>query len=91
MIGKRMFEYDRDSLKADLKEWIITVFFEKKDGSMRTMKCTLASQHLPVAEEKESKRKENPDTLSVWDLENNGWRSFRLDKVKSVRYDSVVQ
>ena len=83
--------YDRDTLKSDLREWVMTVFFEKKDGSMRTMRCTLASQHLPVVEKKESTRKENPDTISVWDLDNNGWRSFRLDKVKSVRYDSVVQ
>jgi len=90
-MNKEVVCYDRDTLKSNLKEWIMTVFFEKKDGSLRTMRCTLASQHLPVAEEKESKRKENLDTISVWDLENNGWRSFRLDKVKSVRYDSVVK
>ena len=27
------------------------------------------------------KKKENLDVLSVWDLDNNGWRSFRLDSV----------
>lgn len=83
--------YDRDSLKSDLKEWVCTVFFEKKDGSLRTMKCTLSRKLLPEQEEKETKKTENLETLSVWDLEKNAWRSFRLDKVKSVRYDAFVQ
>jgi hypothetical protein len=26
---------------------------------------------------------ENPEVLSVWDLENLGWRSFRLDSIIS--------
>jgi predicted DNA-binding transcriptional regulator YafY len=29
-------------------------------------------------------RKENPDTLAVWDMERNGWRSFRTDSVQAV-------
>jgi hypothetical protein len=31
-----------------------------------------------------SPKAENPNTISVWDIENNGWRSFRLDSVKTL-------
>lgn len=90
MINDTTVGYDRDALKNDLKEWVVTVFFEKKDGSLRKMKCTLSPNHLPTLEESERKKAENQNTLSVWDLDNSGWRSFRLDSIKSVRYDSVV-
>jgi hypothetical protein len=29
-------------------------------------------------------RKQNLDVVSVWDLDKNAWRSFRLDSVKAV-------
>tara|TARA_B100000586_G_C20068803_1_gene409744 strand:+ start:846 stop:1223 length:378 start_codon:yes stop_codon:yes gene_type:complete len=40
-----------------------------------------------VAEEdsEESKRKtENPNVVAVWDIPSDGWRSFRLDSIKSI-------
>jgi len=61
---------------------IVQVKFTKKDGTERTMKCTLA-EGIIVPHEKKTDREKivNEDTLSVWDVENNGWRSFRLDSV----------
>ena len=86
---------EREQLKTNLKEWIATVAFEKKDGTLRELRCTLNSKYLPeqeVLEEGEVKktRAVNDKVLSVWDLDNEGWRSFRLDSVKYIRYEEAV-
>jgi hypothetical protein len=66
---------------------IVTVTFTKKDGTTREMICTTMSDHLP---ETTSNTNTVPsETLvTAWDLEQNGWRSFRFDSVKSIETDS---
>jgi hypothetical protein len=62
----------------------ITVTFTKADGTTRAMKATLFPELLPQVEAQkptETKVKENPDTVRVFDLEKNAWRSFRYDSV----------
>ena len=65
---------------------IISVTFTKKNGEMRTMKCSLKDEYIVGQKEKESTsvRKTNDDVLPVWDLDINEWRSFRIDSVKGV-------
>lgn len=54
------------------------------------MKCTLKEEFIQQYEKKtERVRKENEDVLSVWDLDNNGWRSFRVDSIKKIDFDLV--
>lgn len=74
----------RDVLKSVLKEAVAVVTFEKKDGTERVMKCTLKDDALPPFETTWSKKKPCDSVLSVWDLDKNEWRSFRLDSVKCV-------
>ena len=81
----------KDELVKLLKEKVVTVKFKKKDESIRKMICTLSEDYLPEPEplfEGEVKRtkKDNPNTLPVWDLEKLAWRSFRVDSV--VEYES---
>lgn len=81
----------KDELTKLLKEKVVTVTFKKKDDTVRKMVCTLSEEYLPEPEppaEGEVKRtkKENPNTLPVWDLEKLAWRSFRVDSV--VEYES---
>jgi hypothetical protein len=81
---------DKDIVKKDLKEKICQVTFTKTDGSTRVMNCTLNSAMIPVAEVKESTGKtkaENPEVQPVYDVEAQGWRSFRWDSVQSFRSD----
>lgn len=79
----------RDSLKKLLETTSLVVTFTKADGSERDMVCTLQPSLLPevVNESKEDKpkRKLSDDVLRVYDLEKEGWRSFRLDSVKNFR------
>jgi hypothetical protein len=65
-----------------------TVTFTKKDGTERVLRCTLRPDALPVQEVTESKepRKMSDSTLSVYDLEANGWRSFTIRAVKRVEF-----
>jgi hypothetical protein len=79
--------FTKENLIDMLRNNIVTVTFTKVNGEERTMKCTLMSEYVPNAptnngqvllQESESK------AVSVWDTEINGWRSFRVDSVKSI-------
>ena len=78
--------YTYNDIVNRLRNGIITVTFDKMDGSERVMECTLQPQYLP--EEYRDKApmltETAPQTVSVWDIGVSGWRSFRLDTVKSV-------
>ena len=73
-----------DYLKSELFKNIVNVTFIKKDGTQRSMRCTLQPELLPAQtdlEEAVQKKTPNPDVLAVWDLEKEGWRSFRYDSI----------
>lgn len=73
-----------DYLKNLLREKTVQVVFIKKDGTERKMLCTLNADLLPAQtdlEEAVQKKATNPDVLAVWDLEAQGWRSFRYDSI----------
>jgi hypothetical protein len=84
---KMMNKYE---LVEQLKNGVVTVVFEKVDGTERTMKATLLAEYLPQntdgiksADQAENVEK-NLDVLPVWDVEKQAWRSFRVDSVKQV-------
>jgi len=67
----------------------VKVVFEKADGSMRTLIGTRKTEVIP----EEHRPQDNPDKpkrptpdhlFSVFDLENNGFRSFTIAKVHSI-------
>ena len=78
------------------KEWLtshlntgpVTVTFTKKDGSERIMKCTTDPTYIlfkdPTVLESKNERTVSDTVIPVYDLESNGWRSFRWDSVKRV-------
>ena len=69
---------------------IVTVTFTKKDGSKREMICTTVQDYLPKIDNPCSEIVLTPretGIVTVWDLEQNGWRSFRFDSVKSIETD----
>jgi hypothetical protein len=77
----------RNWLKGVLREGEAIIVFTKSDGIERTMKCTLSETKIPAEfAPKGSDRAKNDETLAVFDLENQGWRSFRWDSVKSVNF-----
>jgi hypothetical protein len=90
--------YTSEEFKQHLKEMLhgneeITVKFTKKDGSDRTMLCTLNEQKIPFDKLPKLKEttEETPavasivDAVRVFDIEKQEWRSFRFDSIKSVK------
>ena len=80
-----MTMFTRDGLIDMLRHNIVTVTFTKVNGDERIMTCTLQSDQVPVFATvngqvvvKESKN----NTISVWDINAQGWRSFRVENVK---------
>jgi hypothetical protein len=86
--GTNLFESLGADLKKLLHEHTLTVLFTKKDGTQRTMLCTLMPEYLPVTDKQEGdemkkERKGNNTSLRVWDLEKKDWRAFRIDSIVS--------
>ena len=68
-----------------LQSGIVNVKFTKADGTERLMKCTLAEGIIKPHEKKTDREKvPNDNILSVWDIEKDGWRSFRIDSVLEI-------
>jgi hypothetical protein len=79
-----MMMYDRDTLLNELRSNVVEVLFTKVNGEQRNMICTLKPNYLPrdyIKEEDESFHQKNSDTIIVWDVQNNGWRSFKINSV----------
>jgi hypothetical protein len=78
----------QEVLKKELANGVVTVVFQKQDGSERVMKATLNEDYVPLLDTTTVKQKKapNPDVLAVWDTEAKGWRSFRFDSIKSIQY-----
>ena len=75
---------DRNEMIQELHDRNCKVIFRKVDGTERTMICTLnegAIDNGDVAKREVKSRNDN--VIAVWDVENKGWRSFRVDSVIS--------
>ena len=78
-------DFDRDEIMLNLRENKCVVTFEKVNGEIRKMLCTLKSDYIPVEETEAGEKRTkvvNTDVLPVYDLESNGWRSFRWNSLK---------
>ena len=77
----------RDWLKSVLHEREVTIFFTKKDGTERELRCTLAENKIPQEKlPKNSGKSKSDDSLAVFDVEKDAWRSFRWDSVKKIDF-----
>lgn len=72
---------DINELKQLLKDGAVKVIFTKKDGSLREMLCTTSDKYLSF--ESESTSKPSDTIITVWDMEKEAWRAFRVDSIKS--------
>jgi hypothetical protein len=85
-------EVGRNWLRDMLHMGPVTVTFTKKDGDTRVMKCTLEESAIPdefrpkPLAEGQTPRKRSEDSISVWDMNANGWRSFIYKNVTGVSF-----
>ena len=81
--------WDKTLIKETLHKTICRVVFTKVNGEERVMHCTLNESMIPQITEETEKRtkKENPEVQAVYDVDSQGWRSFRWDSLKEFKSD----
>lgn len=68
-----------------LKSNVVEITFTKVNGEKRVLKGTLQEKYLPTLKVVNDPKPANPDVTVVWDVENDGFRSFRNDSVISYK------
>lgn len=88
---------DRDYILEQLRTKILEVDFTKRNGEKRTMTCTLREEHLPKKDKiiidltkPAPKKRDNPELITVFDIEVKDWRSFRLDSIDAITIRSTT-
>ena len=69
-----------------LKQHVLEITFTKVNGETRVMPCTLRADRLPpkpITEDNKSVRARTPNVVSVFCTDNNEWRSFRFENLKT--------
>lgn len=86
----------RDWVRSLLQQQPITVTFLKADGTERAMRCTLNWDHIPAKEHvkpvtesqvegsKKPRKEPDPSVIRAYDLDKAEWRSFRMDRLKTI-------
>ena len=78
-------ELSKSTIFHMLESGIVNVKFTKTDGTEREMKCTLLKEIVKPHEKKTDREKKiNDNIISVWDIDKEGWRSFRYDSIISI-------
>lgn len=90
-MSEKTFEFktkkQKEWLISLLRSEIVELTFIKKDGTERIMKCTLSEEKIPSENApKGVERKKSDEAVAVFDLENEGWRSFRWDSLTNISF-----
>jgi hypothetical protein len=74
-------------LKQLLSNGVYEITFTKVNGETRVMPCTLDAVRLPPVTVKENKniKERKTDTMSVWCVDKNEWRSFKVMNVTEIK------
>lgn len=77
----------REFFTSSLRRGVYRVTFTKVNGEQRVMRCTLNQTLIPEVHTpkgvNESAEQPSLEVIRVFDLEANGWRSFRIDSVQA--------
>lgn len=80
--------FNKSNVVHMLHNNVVTVTFIKLNGDERVMKCTLLPEYLPASVIVDGRTIVNEDggrnNVAVWDIDAAGWRSFRVDSVKTL-------
>lgn len=79
----------REWLVGVLRENTVTVKFEKVNGELREMRCTLQASQLPeskTVEVTEEKSVMDITALRVFDVDKSAWRSFKWESIKEFSF-----
>ena len=76
-----------DWLIGVLKTNKVQVIFTKRDGTERTMNCTLREDiAVPYERKTEKVKVQNLDIVPCWDIDKGEWRSFKISSLIYVNF-----
>jgi len=77
-----MMDQQYETVKTCLQEGIVEIKFTKVNGEQRTMLATLSDELIPMdLRPTNDYREKNPEVQAVYDVDADGWRSFRWDSL----------
>lgn len=81
-------DYIQQQIRDALQQGEVKITFIKADGTRREMLATVSSNIVPatVTESTRAPREPNPNVCHVWDIEAQGWRSFRWDRLRAADF-----
>lgn len=86
-MSEEKLELSKPFLEKALKNYVLKIVFEKRDGTERTMYATRNQNARPDYQKKTSRvKKQHDHLLSVVDTEINEWRTININKIKSVEF-----
>ena len=70
---------------------VVKLSFTKKDGTLREMNATLVTSEIPEVHQKTQLPNDprEQDNVLVWDVDQIGWRTFKMSMIES--YDGLVK
>ena len=74
----------KENTIAKLVKGEVVVTFNKINGDKRVMTCTKSFDIIPKENQPKSDKEPKQGTITVWDLNAKGWRSFKYDRVQTV-------
>lgn len=75
-------DFTKELEQLSSKSMVVT--FEKKDGTIRKMRCTSDLNRIPEENHPLGTGVKKTGIKPVFDLDKNEWRSFRLDSIISI-------
>ena len=88
-----MQKYTHQEIKEALHQYpLLVINFTKLDGTARALRSTLSPDLIPADLMPKGEKKLNlsEDAIRVYDVENQGWRSFRVDSVTSIKVEAEL-
>jgi len=76
----------KSGMVNSLKEGVCEVTFNKVNGDLRVMSCTLDMIFVPESFLPKGNGNVSELVISVWDVKSQGWRSFRPENVSEFKY-----
>ena len=81
----------KEELNKQLRETTLVVTFNKLNGDERVMTCTKDFKLIPESHRPKTDKEPPEGNVTVWDINANGWRSFKYDRVTKVTRGEEVE
>lgn len=74
-------EFNMTDIVKELQQRVVTITFDKLDGTERVMNATLQEDVIP---EVTGESRATDSNLVVFDVDKQGWRTIVVDRIKAV-------